>query len=99
MLYEKFCDFESQWEKVSRRSIVGRGHIGHNLGSYEGFAWYVLSHMRPFLFGCHISFCCFFALEVMRGHDFWTHLKMHVIIFDLLPPILESGTVSGEMGS
>ena len=55
--------------------------------------------MRPFLFGCHISFCSFFALEVMRGHDFWTHLKMCVVIFNLLPPILDSGTVSGEMGS
>ena len=55
--------------------------------------------MRPFLFGCHISFCCFFALKVMSGHDFWTHLKMCVVIFDLLPPILENGTVSGEMGS
>ena len=131
---------------------MGRGHIGHDLGSYEGCVRYVPSHMRPFLFGCHISFCCFFALEVMRGHDFlthlkmchnirptsghikilpgmcqviwdhfywgvifhsvaflhsevirghdfWTHLKMCVIIFDLLPPILQSGTVSGEMGS
>ena len=57
---------------------------------FEGFAWYVLSHMRPFLFGCHISFCCFFALEVVRGHYFWTHLKMCVVIFDLLPPILGS---------
>ena len=56
------------------------------------------SHMRPFLFGCHISFCCFFALKMMRGHDFWTHLKMCVVIFDLLPLILENGTVSGEMG-
>ena len=55
--------------------------------------------MGPFLFGCHISFCCFFALEVMRGHDFWTHLKMCVIIFDLLPLILDNGTVSGEIGS
>ena len=55
--------------------------------------------MRPFLFGCHISFCLFFALKVMRGHDFWTHLKMCVIIFDLLPTVLESGTVSGEIGS
>ena len=35
---------------------MGRGHIGHNLGSHESFAWYVLNHMRPFLFGCHISF-------------------------------------------
>ena len=80
-------------------SIVGRGHIGHDLGSHEGFAWYVPSHMRPFLFGCHISFYCFFALEVMRGHDFWTHLQICLELVDLLPPILESGTVSGEMGS
>ena len=55
--------------------------------------------MRLFLFGCHISFCCFFALKVMMGHDFSTHLKMCVVIFDLLPLILENGTVSGEMGS
>ena len=27
---------------------MGRGHIGHDLGTYEGFAWYVPSHMRPF---------------------------------------------------
>ena len=40
-----------------------------------------------------------FALKVMRSHDFWTHLKMCVIIFDLFPLILENGTVSGEMGS
>ena len=99
MLYDQFCDIESQWEKVSRRSVVGRGHIGHDLGSYEGFVWYVPSHMRQFWFGCHISFCCFFALKVMSSHDFWTHLKMCVIIFDLLPPILENGTVSGDMGS
>ena len=65
-LYEQFCDIESQWEKTSRRSVVGRSHIGHDLGSDEGFAWYVPSHMRPFLFGCHISFCCFFVLEVVR---------------------------------
>ena len=44
-------------------------------------------------------FCCFFALKVMRGHDFWTHLTMCPELVDLLPPILESGTVSGEMGS
>ena len=78
---------------------MGRGHRCDNLGSYSDFTWYVPSHMRPFLFGCHISFCCFFALEVMRGHDFWTHLKMCLESVDLLPPILESGTVSGEMGS
>ena len=78
---------------------MGRGHIGHDFGSHEGFAWYVLSHMRPFFFGCHISFCCFFALEVVRGHDFWIHLKMCTELVDLLPPILDNGTVSGEMGS
>ena len=78
---------------------MGRGHRCDNLGSYLGFTWYVPSHMGPFLFGCHISFCCFFALKVMRGHDFWTPLKMCVVIFDLLPPIMESETVSGEMGS
>ena len=69
---------------------MGRGHIDHDMGSHEGFAWYVLSHMRPFLFGCHISFCLFFALEVMRGHDFWTHLQTCMELVDLLPPILES---------
>ena len=76
MLCEQFCDIESQREKGSRSSIVGRGHTGHNLGSYEGFTQYVLSHMRPFLFGYHISFCWIFALKVVRGHNFWTHLKM-----------------------
>ena len=35
----------------------------------------------------------------MRGYDFWTHLKMCVVIFNLLPPIMESGIVSGEIGS
>ena len=35
----------------------------------------------------------------MRGYDFWTHLKMCVIIFDLLTPILNNGTMSGEIGS
>ena len=52
-----------------------------------------------FYLGVIFHSVAFFALKVMRGHDFWTHLKMCVIIFDLLPPILESGTVSGEMGS
>ena len=78
---------------------MGRGHIGHDVGSYEGFTWYVPSDMRPFLFGCHISFCYFFALEVVRGHDFLTHLQMCMELVDLLPPILDNGTVSGEMGS
>ena len=54
--------------------------------------------MRPF-FWCRISFCCFFALEVVRGHDFWMHSEMCMESVDLLPPILDNGTVSGEMGS
>ena len=78
---------------------MGRGHTGHNLWSYEGFTQYVLSHMRPFLFGYHISFCWIFALEVVRGHNFWTHLKMCTKRSDLLPSILNNGTVDGEMGS
>ena len=98
-LYKQFYDIESQWQKVSRRSIVGGAYTCHNLGPYEGFTQYVLSYMRPFLFGCHISFFYFFALKVVRGHDFWTHLEMCVIIFDLLQLILNNGTVSGEMGS
>ena len=78
---------------------MGRGHRCDNVGSYGDFTWYVSSHMRPFLFGCHISFCCFLALELVRGHDFWTHLQTCPELVDLLPPILDNGTVSGEMGS
>ena len=78
---------------------MGRGHTGHNLGSYESFTQYAPSHMRPFLFGYHISFCYIFAVKQVRGHDFWTHLKMCILIFDLLPLILNNGTVNGEMRS
>ena len=80
----------SYWQKVSQRSVVGIGHTCHNLGSHEGFTQYVLSHMRPFLFGYHISSCYLFELEVVRGQDFWTHLKKCVVIFDLLPLILNN---------
>ena len=73
--------------------------MGHNLGSYECFTQYVPSHMRSFLFGYHISFCCFFALTVVRGHEFWRHLKMCVLTFDLLTFILNNRTVSSEMRS
>ena len=99
MVCEQFYDIGSQWEKVSRRSIVGRGHIGHNLGSYEGFTLYVPSNMRPFLFECHISFCYFFALEVVRGHNFWTHLETCMELSDLLLLTLTNGTVCDEMRS
>ena len=69
---------------------MGRGHIDHDMGSHEGVSWYVPSHMKLFLFECHISFCLFFALKVMRGHDLWTHLQTCPESVDLLPPILES---------
>ena len=51
------------------------------------------------MFGYHISHCSIFALEEVRGHEFWTHLKMCVLIFDLLPLILNNGTVNCEMRS
>ena len=78
---------------------MGRGQRGHNLGSYQGCTKYVPSHMRPFLFEYLISLCSIFTLEEVKGHEFWTHLKMCVITFDLLPFILNNGTVSGEMRS
>ena len=78
---------------------MDRGHTCDNLGSYEGFTWYVPSHMRPFLFGYHVSFCYFFALEVVRGHDFWPHLEMCQEQSDLLLLIFNNGTMSGEKGS
>ena len=71
----------------------------HNEGSYQGCTQYVLSHMRPSLFGCHISLSSIFAFKEVRSHEFWRHLKMYRRIFDLLPLILNSGTVSGEMRS
>ena len=42
---------------------MGRGHIGHDLGSHKGFAWYVPSHMRPFLFGFIFHSVAFLHLE------------------------------------
>ena len=83
----------------SRRSIVGRGHAGHDLESCESFTYFVPSHMRSFFWGYHILFCYFFALELMRGHDFWIQFEMCWQIFDLLPLILNNGIVSGKMRS
>ena len=54
--------------------------------------------MIPILCDYHISLCYLFALEVVSGHDFWTHLKMCWRKFDLLPLILRSGNVIDEMG-
>ena len=52
--------------------------------------------MGPFL-GVIFHSVVFFALEVMRVMIFG-HVKMCVIMFKLLLPIWENGTVSGEMG-
>ena len=78
---------------------MGGGHTGHYVGSYESFTQHVPNHMRPLLFGCRISFCSISAPKKVRGHEFWTHLKMCALIFDLLPLILNNGTVNGEMRS
>ena len=78
---------------------MGAGHKGRNLGSHEGFTQYVPSHMRSFLFGYNIPFCYFFALEVVKGYDLWTHLKMCSGRFDLLSFILNNQTVSSKMRS
>ena len=78
---------------------MGGGHIFHNWESYEGFTYCVLNDMRPFLFGYHISFCYFFALEVVRGHEFWTHLETCMELLDLLPLTLTNGIVNGKMRS
>ena len=78
---------------------MGRGHTCLNLGSNESFTQHVLSHMRPFLFGYHISLCYIFALEEVRGHEFCMHLKMFILIFDLLPFMVNNETVDGEMRS
>ena len=78
---------------------MGGGDTCYNLESYQDFAQYVPSHITPFLFGCHILFCYIFAVEEVRGHEFWTHLKMCIPRFDLLPFILNNGIVNGEMRS
>ena len=77
-IHEKLVKGEL-WAEVTGVTIWGHIKI------LPGMCQVIWDHI---LFGCHISFCCFFALEVMRGHDFWTPLKMSVVIFDLLPPIL-----------
>ena len=44
-------------------------------------------------------FCLFNFCTRGEGHEFWTHLKMCILIFDLLPLILNNGTGNGEMRS
>ena len=78
---------------------MGGGDTCHSLGSYEGFTQSLPSHMKPFLFGYHISLCYIFGVEDVRGCEFWTHLKMCTQIFDLVAFRLNNGTVNGEMRS
>ena len=72
---------------------------GDTIWSHDGFTQYDLSHIRPFLFGYHTSFCYIFAVKEVRGHEFWAHLKMFIVIFDLLPFMLNNGAGNGEMRS
>ena len=55
--------------------------------------------MISILCGCHISFWHFIILEVVMGHDFWTHLKMCMESLDLLTLIWSNQNVIDEMGS
>ena len=77
---------------------MGRGHTGHNLGSYQDFTQYVPNHMRPFLFGYHFILL-HFCTQCSGGHDFWPHLEMCHKQSDPLLVILNNGTVGGEMRS
>ena len=78
---------------------MGRFCMGHNLGSYQGCTKYVSSHMRSCLFEYYTSLCSMFALEEVRVHYFWAHLKMFIVIFDILACILNNGTVNCKMMS
>ena len=77
---------------------MGRSDTFPNLGSYEGFTQYVPSHMRPFLFGCHISFCDLIFTQRGEGSLFLGTFE-NIVMFDLLLFILNNGTVNGEMKS
>ena len=74
---------------------IMQGTIG---GSYEGFTKYVTNHMRLFCLGIIFSSVTLLH-SVVRGHDFYTHFQMCVVIFDLLPLILNNGIVGSEMRS
>ena len=99
---EQFCDMQQIQVILAKKLVEGElwaEVTRHNLGSYESVTSYVQSHMRPFLFWYYISFCSIFAVEEVRGLEFWTHLKMCALIFDLLSLTLNNGTVNGEIRS
>ena len=78
--------------KVSQGSIVGGGHKDHDLGSCGGFTQYDPSYMRPFCLGVIFHSVTFFALEMVRGHNFWIHLETCLKQSDLLPLLLNNET-------
>ena len=79
-IHEKLVKGEL-WAEVTGVTIWG--HIKILLGMCQ----VIRDH---FYFGVVFHSVGFFALEVMRGHDFWTHLQMCMESVDLLPPLLES---------
>ena len=62
----KFCDIESQWGKVKGQLWAEVTQV--TIWGHMSFTQYAPSHMRPFLFECHISLCYIFAVEEVRGH-------------------------------
>ena len=68
------------WAEVTGVTIWGHIKILPGMRkSYDHFCFGVIFHSVGF-----------FALEVMRGHDLWTHLQTCPESVDLFPPILES---------
>ena len=66
------------WSHSGKKVVEAQlwmGHIGHDLGSHEGFTQYVLSHIDHFCLGIIFPSVGFLPSKV-RGHNFWTHLKM-----------------------
>ena len=79
-IHEKLVEGEL-WAEVTGVTIWGHIKI------LPGMCQVICDH---FCFGVAFHSVCFFALEVMRGHDLWTHLQMCPESVDLFPPILES---------
>ena len=98
--------FHSYWTvelwmvKVHQRSVVGRGHTDCNLGSHEFYPVYPESY-ESYCLSVIFPSVTFFAVKEVRGNEFWTHLKIFVQIFDLLPFLWQwncewwNGVISG----
>ena len=79
-IHEKLVEGEL-WAEVTGVTIWG--HIKILLGMCKLYE-------TIFVWVSYFILLSFFAFEVMRGHDFWTHLQTCMELVDLLPPILES---------